>query len=154
VKRRDGPTEDDAPDPPLKERVIHTRVSAALDDALRRFASSMRVPVSNAIRVLLEDAVSVAQRATDRVSEAADEAARAADSASRAHRRPRRDALAGIFGFQPLTLAIDATCARCGTELAAGEDAYMGVRDTGIAGPRVFVCEGCLPKPKRKERTR
>jgi len=143
--------------PPLKERVIHTRVPVALDDALKKFALSMRVPVSNLVRVLLEDAVTVAQRATDRVAEVAEHAADAAEeAAARVSEKPDKsrnktagpdsDGLAGVFGYQPLTLAIDTRCARCGAALGVGEDAFLGLRDG--AGPRVFVCSPCLPKPK------
>lgn len=158
-RKSDPPDKDDPPETeraPLKERVIHTRVPAALDDALKKFALSMRVPVSNLVRVLLEDAVSVAQRATDRVAVVAEHAAEAAEeAATRASAAPDkkktqsdRDALSGVFGFQPLTMAIDTLCARCGTALGVGDDAFLGLRDG--AGPRVFVCGPCIPKPKEK----
>ena len=45
------------------ERVIHTRVPAALEAELRRFADNLRVPVSNLIRTILEDALAVADQA-------------------------------------------------------------------------------------------
>jgi hypothetical protein len=50
-----------------KERVIHTRVPAALEDELRRFADNLRVPVSNLIRTILEDALVLADQAGHRV---------------------------------------------------------------------------------------
>ncbi|HKD40592.1 MAG TPA: hypothetical protein VKB87_09930 [Myxococcaceae bacterium] len=49
------------------ERVIHTRVPAALEAELRRFAENLRVPVSNLIRTILEDALAVADQAGHRV---------------------------------------------------------------------------------------
>ena len=49
------------------ERVIHTRVPAALEAELRRFAENLRVPVSNLIRTILEDALVVADQAGLRV---------------------------------------------------------------------------------------
>jgi len=53
---------------PVKhERVIHTRVPAALEAELRRFAENLRVPVSNLIRTILEDALAVADQAGHRV---------------------------------------------------------------------------------------
>ena len=42
--------------PPLKERVIHTRVPALLEEELKRFAENLRMPVSNLVRAILEDA--------------------------------------------------------------------------------------------------
>ena len=53
---------------PVKhERVIHTRVPAVLEEELRRFADNLRVPVSNLIRTILEDALAVADQAGHRV---------------------------------------------------------------------------------------
>ncbi len=55
---------EDAP----KERVLHTRVPAVLDQELKRLARSLRVPVSNVVRAILEDAVD----AVDTVGERAE----------------------------------------------------------------------------------
>ena len=52
---------------PKKERVIHTRVPAVLEEELKLFAENLRVPVSNVIRTILEDALLVADQAGDRV---------------------------------------------------------------------------------------
>ena len=46
-----------------KERVIHTRVPAVLEQELKRLADHVRVPVSNLVRTILEDAVTMADRA-------------------------------------------------------------------------------------------
>jgi hypothetical protein len=58
-------------DPPKgrtrKERVIHTRVPALLEEELKRFAEDLRVPVSNLIRTILEDALAAADQAGERV---------------------------------------------------------------------------------------
>src|SRR5260370_17728385 len=50
-----------------KERVIHTRVPAVLEEELKRFATNLRVPVSNLIRIILEDALAMADQAGGRV---------------------------------------------------------------------------------------
>jgi hypothetical protein len=55
---------EDAP----KERVLHTRVPAVLDQELKRLATSLRVPVSNVVRAILEDALD----AVDTVGERAE----------------------------------------------------------------------------------
>ena len=52
-----------------KERVLHTRVPAVLEAELKRFAQNLRVPVSNLVRTILEDALEVADAAGDRVEE-------------------------------------------------------------------------------------
>src|SRR5215472_4756355 len=50
-----------------KERVLHTRVPAVLESELKRFADNLRVPVSNLVRTILEDALEVADVATENV---------------------------------------------------------------------------------------
>jgi len=50
-----------------KERVIHTRVPAPLEEELKRFAEELRIPVSNLIRTILEDALAAADQAGERV---------------------------------------------------------------------------------------
>lgn len=40
-----------------KERVIHTRVPAVLDRELKHLATSLKLPVSNLVRAILEDAL-------------------------------------------------------------------------------------------------
>ena len=42
---------------PKKERVLHTRVPAVLEEELKRLATALRMPVSNLVRAVLEDAV-------------------------------------------------------------------------------------------------
>ncbi len=50
-----------------KERVMHTRISEDLDAALRRAAEDLRVPVSNLVRNLLEDAFDVVETVTESI---------------------------------------------------------------------------------------
>ncbi len=129
-----------------KERVLHTRVPAVLEEELKRFADNLRVPVSNLIRTILEDAVQVADRATDRVERGLLSTAAALDEERRKlrDRVARRDPLEGVYAFQPATLAVATECARCGRALGAGEKAQLGLTDS--PGRRVFVCPGCVPK--------
>ncbi len=50
-------TSDDRDDAPRKERVLHTRVPAVLEDELKRLATNLKMPVSNVVRAILEDAI-------------------------------------------------------------------------------------------------
>jgi len=51
--------------------------------------------------------------------------------------------LADVYGFQELLLNRPATCANCGTEIARGARAYLGMADKpGLS--RVWVCQDCL----------
>src|SRR5262245_54505283 len=61
--------EDDEPEPEKerKERVLHTRVPALLEDELKRFAENLRVPVSNLVRNILEEALDIADVAAETV---------------------------------------------------------------------------------------
>src|SRR3954462_7488487 len=61
-----------------KERVLHTRIPAVLEQELKRFADNLRIPVSNLVRTILEDAIAVADRASGRVEAELHAVARAA----------------------------------------------------------------------------
>jgi predicted transcriptional regulator len=130
-----------------KERVLHTRVPAVLERELKRFAENLRIPVSNLVRTILEDALEVADAATENVEEGLK---RAAGHLERERERLKKrmeqhDPLEGVVAFQEVTLATAASCARCENELTAGTRAHLGIGD-GRDGPRVFVCAGCLPR--------
>jgi hypothetical protein len=132
-----------------KERVLHTRVPAVLEEELRRLAGALRVPVSNVVRTILEDAVDT----LDSVGEKAEGELRGVRDRLRRRvglgRAPRAEAatpvapLAGVLGFQPLLLAREERCTLCGRTLPSGEQAFLGIREGG--GPRVLLDQGCLP---------
>ncbi len=48
---------------------MHTRISEELDESLRRAAEDLRVPVSNLVRNVLEDALDVVEVVTENVGE-------------------------------------------------------------------------------------
>lgn len=148
---------DDAHRSERKERVLHTRVPGVLVEQLKQLAEGMKVPVSNLVRTALQEAVgalSAMSRKTE--GELREFAARVG--------APRRDEdtdpspsadpsppsppepppLEGIVGFQRMTLARDAVCRLSGRPLAAGEEAYFGVRDG--EGPLVIVAPECVPR--------
>jgi len=133
-----------------------------LEQELKRLAGSLRVPVSNVVRTILEDAVdtidSVGQLAEGELRGVADmlsrhrrrvrgsEPERPSPQPAAAAERPS-DAgapLAGVVGYQPLWLARRGSCGLCGKQLEVGASAYLGMREAP-AGKRVIVCEGCLP---------
>lgn len=130
-----------------KERVLHTRVPAVLERELKRLAESLRVPVSNLVRAVLEDAVSVADQAGVNVETRLKSFAENLEhERDKLRRRVMRDPLDGVFAFQPVKLAQPAACAKCRTELKRGESANLGLRDDARPGAaRVFVCDACVP---------
>ena len=137
---------DDARKDTRKERVLHTRVPAVLERELKRFADNLRVPVSNLVRTILEDALSVADAATEnaegRLKRAAGYLEKERDKLKK---RMVHDPLEDILAFQEVSLAVPAACASCTKELARGSRANLGIVESGGA-PRRFVCADCLPR--------
>jgi hypothetical protein len=137
--------------PPRKERVLHTRVPAVLEQELKRVANAWRVPVSNVVRALLEDALDtldiVGAKAEDELRGVAEKLqserhkirrksidghASTDVSAPFETRSPKGDTddpLDGAVGVTPITLAHDTRCALTGDLLSAGTEAYMVLFD-------------------------
>lgn len=130
-----------------KERVLHARVPAVLERELKRLAETLRVPMSNLARALLEDAVAVANHASENVETRLKTFASSLEhERDKLRRRVIRDPLDGVFAFQPIKLAQFASCAKCKTDLRCGESANLGLRDDVRPGTsRVFVCDACIP---------
>jgi hypothetical protein len=117
-----------------------------LERELKRFADNLRVPVSNLVRTILEDAVSVADAATENVEERLKKAAQHLEKErEKIKKRMEHDPLEGLVAFQEVTLAVPSVCAKCGKELARGSRANLGISEAG-GTPRRFVCEDCLPR--------
>ena len=153
-KRSDPATEEASPteagdeaSSPRKERVLHTRVPAVLEQELKRFARNLRLPVSNVVRVILEDALKVADRASADVEERLHRAAEAVGSERELIKKQLKtlDPLDDVLGFQPLVLAQPTECVACGTSLRRGENGWLGL--TAEPGRRVIVCSSCVPPP-------
>jgi hypothetical protein len=128
-----------------KERVLHTRVPAVLERELKRFADNLRIPVSNLVRTILEDALSVADAATESVEERLRRAAEHLEKErGKLKKRLEHDPLTGIVAFQEVTLALPAACVKCAATIARGARAHLGIGDR--SEDRVFVCESCRPR--------
>ncbi len=129
--------------------MLHTRVPAVLERELKRFAENLRVPVSNLVRTILEDAVSVADAAGTGLEVRLKQAATAIEhERERLKKKVTPDPLAEVFAFQDVTLAQPAHCAQCEQELPRGARAHLGLHTGGEEGrgPRVIVCSACLPR--------
>jgi hypothetical protein len=129
-----------------KERVLHTRVPAVLERELKRFADNLRIPVSNLVRTILEDAVNAADAAGESVE---GRLKRAAQQLGREREKLKKrvlpDQFAEVYAFQPVTLAQPAACAKCGRPLPRGEHAHLGLSEPPAksAADRIFVCDTC-----------
>lgn len=130
-----------------KERVLHTRVPAVLERELKRLAENLRVPVSNLVRAVLEDAVAVADVATENVEHRLKTFAKnLEEERGKLKQRVQRDPLSDVFAFQAVKLAAPARCAKCESEIRRGASANLGLTDKPRpGGERVFVCDACLP---------
>ena len=130
-----------------KERVLHTRVPAVLERELKRFATNLRVPVSNLVRTILEDAVSVADAATENVEQRLKKAASHLEQERKSlKKRVKSDPLSDVFAFQSVKLALEHECAKCERAMKRGESANLGLTDPPRPpSERVFVCDACVP---------
>ena len=156
-----------------KERVLHTRVPAVLEQELKRVANAWRVPVSNVVRALLEDALDTLdvvgakaegelrevvemlasernrfrQKSAEQVRKitGAPVAPDAADGAERADEPALPvDPLEGAVGVTPMTLVHDAVCGVTGKKLPAGSEAYMVLFDD--PGRKLITGKDALPQ--------
>jgi hypothetical protein len=128
-----------------KERILHTRIPVALEDQIKRLADRLRVPVSNLVRNMLEDAIDMTKRVRDRMDGHVTEVRGGPREASPSGgRSPLKD---DVYGWQELTLNIEAPCSRCQRNLSRGERAHVGLTLHPREG-RVFICSACLPTQK------
>lgn len=153
-RKDDGETEDqdrpaeDTGASEKKERVLHTRVPLVLERELKRFAENLRIPVSNLVRAILEDAMEAADVAGESVEGRLKRAAQTlGQGREQLKKRVLPDPFEGVFAFQPVTLAQPTTCAKCQKRLAAGSHAHLGLTDNPPRKPqdRRFACDACVP---------
>src|SRR5262249_62114204 len=72
-----------------KERVLHTRVSEELDEALQDAARRLRVPVSNLVRNVLEDVFDAVEAVSANVGELVEDVVEEAQDFGRRFERHR-----------------------------------------------------------------
>lgn len=128
--------------------MLHTRVPAVLERELKRFADNLRVPVSNLVRTILEDAVNVADAAGTGLEERLKQAAKTLEhERERLKKKVAPSPLTEIFAFQDVTLAQAAACSECRKDLPRGTRAHLGLHEDGAPrGSSVIVCSDCLHK--------
>ena len=134
---------DPPPDDELKPRVLHTRIPESLEDAIKTQARRLRIPVSNLVRNVLEQAFQLVEEVVDDSMEIAKTARRGAERVRDAALRARRPD--GIYGWQELILNRDERCGGCATEVDRGMRAYRGLSEEPAASP-TFLCPECVMK--------
>jgi hypothetical protein len=151
-----------------KERVLHTRISEPLAEDIRRMAEDLRVPVSNLVRNVLEEAFSVVEAVSENVGDLIDDVVDEAERTRyrirrrrrsglhRKHRRARTEAEGDDFppapaerqpfphvvGWQPLILNQSKSCADCEEPIEPGERGYAGLTAAGLG--EIYLCRDCM----------
>jgi len=133
--------------PHRQERWLHARISADLEEALKREARKRRTPVSLLVRNVLESALDLVEEIVEDSLEIADVSRRIATRVSRAARGAGDAALDDVYGWQEIVLHRAAHCGRCEAALPAGGPAHRGLRER--PGRPVFLCPRCLRKLRR-----
>lgn len=134
-----------------KERVLHTRVPAVLERELKRFAGNLRVPVSNLVRAILEDAVAAADRATVNVENQLLSAVKQLEvERERIKKKVLTDPLEHAVAFQAVTLSKPASCARCQCDLPKGSTAQLVIGSEPTT-ERLFACNACATSSSSEE---
>jgi hypothetical protein len=147
-----------------KERVLHTRISEPLAEDIRRMADDLRVPVSNLVRNVLEEAFAVVETVSenvgDLIEDVVDEAERTRERIRRHSERGRRRAGSTsarsrepaaptpraehpeVIGWQPLIFNREQTCSDCEEPIERGERGYVGMAAGGPSD--VHLCRDCV----------
>ncbi|HWB80641.1 MAG TPA: hypothetical protein VG755_37015 [Nannocystaceae bacterium] len=139
-----------------KDRLIQTRVPESLESALKEEATRRRLPVSQLVRNILEDTLTIVGDVVDGVDAIVQDSiklgrnvgqtvarARAASEPATPSAPEPADDLSDVYAWNPVVLHRDATCARCKTALVAGTSAFVGMRDDASRG-RAFLCSTCI----------
>jgi hypothetical protein len=144
----------DKDDDERKERVIHTRVPESLEAELRQRAQDLGISVSNLVRNVLGHAFGLVGdvvadgHAIARAARGAATSASAAATAVRAAEVPRAPAAPSfddVLGWQRVTLAKNAVCARCNAIMPRGSDAAFGIAAVADpAAPPLVICIACF----------
>jgi hypothetical protein len=130
-----------------KEKVLHTRIPAPLDQKIKKRARNLGMSVSTVVRNVLLHTFDLVE---DIVTDSAHLAMSIAGEEPPADRSaPRRRSVASragdeaeVIGWQEAILNVNAVCDRCNAILAKGSPAAIGVRNA--PGPRAILCMDCL----------
>ena len=131
-----------------KDRVLHTRIPESLEDAIKTKARRLRIPVSNLVRNVLEQAFQLVEEVVDDGLEIANTARRGAERVREAALRARRRDDSGVYGWQEIVLNRDERCSACDAELDRGTSGYRGLSDDPQARA-AYRCAACVGKLRR-----
>ena len=128
-----------------KERVLHTRISEALDQELRSKAAELGMSVSKLVRNVLVNTVDLVETVVSDSAQVADRARLVGESFQprdpHAPMQPTAQSTE-ILGWQRLTLNLNALCVSCNAILPKGTEAFLGMSTRGPSG--AFRCVSCV----------
>lgn len=134
---------------PRKDRLIQTRVDEELETALKNEATRRRLPVSQLVRNILHDTLHLVDGVVDGVDAIVQDSVKLAKRAGADARRlvsPRAEGsadLSDVYAWNEVIVNQPGACARCRTALAAGDQAFVGLRDDPTRG-RAWLCAVCI----------
>ena len=127
-----------------KERVLHTRISEALDQELRSKAAELGMSVSKLVRNVLVNTVDLVETVVSDSAQVADRARMVGESF-----QPRDPSMvqpgqppSEILAWQRVTLNLNALCESCNGILPKGTEACLALSAGGVTG--VFRCLSCV----------
>ena len=139
---------------PKKERVLHTRISDALDRELRDKAAELGVSVSKLVRNALLTTVDLVENIVVDSARVAENATNLGTQFGRndseepmpgQESTPRQEQVFApnqVIGWQELVLNLNAICVQCNAILPKGTNAAIGLTVSGGSGQ--VICETCL----------
>jgi len=144
----------------LKDRLLQTRITPSLYDQVVGRARELKIPVSNLIRIVLEDSVKLVDGVVDESLNIADILAdRETKAPARPPAAPARPPAASAqapaaappppadeapVAWQSVVVGRRAVCGDCGRDLYPAEPAQMGLGADGR--PLLFACPDCYAK--------
>ncbi len=140
-----------------KDRLIQTRVPESLESALKEEATRRRLPVSQLVRNILEDTITIVGDVVDGVDAIVQDSIKLGRNVGQTVARARASSepaapaappvegedLSDVFAWNPVVLHRDAACSRCRAALVAGTSAFVGMRDEPARG-RAWLCAECI----------
>jgi len=135
-----------------KDRLLQTRITPSLYEQVVERAAALRIPVSNLIRIILEDSPRLV---TDVVDESMN-IAQALGSEDGARRQRKRSEAPPVsppaadetpVAWQSVAIGRRMHCGDCSKTLYPAEEAHMGLGADGR--PLLFVCPECYQKRAR-----
>jgi hypothetical protein len=146
---------------PKKERVLHTRISDALDRELRDKAAELGVSVSKLVRNALlttvdlvenivVDSARIAENATNLGTQfGRPETGEPSPATQSPASQEQVFAPTQVIGWQELVLNLNAICVQCNAILPKGTNASVGLTMSGGSGQ--VICETCLEQIRQSE---